>query len=106
MSYENDVVEALGLTAPANDAPAPVQSAWTALQEALTAWNEMHAVSSQSMGSGPSVGMFEDKLAQMVSIRLRVLKNALAAAELAPDPQQSRRPMGSGFDFSTREVAF
>jgi len=104
MSYENDLVEALGLTAPATDAPAAVQNAWVRLQESLTAWRQMHAISSQNMGTGPSVGMYEDKLAQMVSIDLRVYRNALTAAALAPDPLQSRRPIGSGLDFSTREV--
>jgi hypothetical protein len=106
MSYENDLVEALGLSAPENTAPAAVQSAWTRLQDSLSAWRAMHGISHQSMGSGPSVSMYEDKLAQMVSIDLRVYKNALTAAEMAPDPLQSRRPVGSGFDFSTREVAF
>jgi hypothetical protein len=48
--------------------------------------------------------MFEDKLAQMVSIDLRVYQNALAAAGLAADAAQNRRPIGTGWDFSTRHV--
>lgn len=104
MSYESAIVEALGLTAPAGDAPAAVQSAWARLQESLTAWRQMHGVAHQSMGSGPSVSMFEDKLAQMVSIDLRVYRSALAAAGLAPDAAQQRRPIGTGWDFSTRHV--
>ena len=104
MSYESAIVEALGLTAPAGGVPAAVQSAWTRLHESLTAWRQMHGVSHQSMGSGPSVSMFEDKLAQMVAIDLRVYHNALAAAELAPDAAQQRRPIGTGWDFSTRHV--
>ncbi len=106
MSYENDLVEALGLSAPSEAAPAAVQKAWTALQASLTAWRQMHGIEQQSIGSGPVVTMFEDKLSQMVSIDLRVFKNALAAAELTPDPLQGRRPIGSGFDFSTRAVSF
>jgi len=104
MSYEPAIVEALGLTAPAGDAPAAVQSAWTRLQESLTAWRQMHGVSHQSLGAGPSVSMFEDKLAQMVAIDLRVYRNALDAVGLAADPMQQRRPMGTGWDFSTRHV--
>jgi len=104
MSYESAIVEALGLTAPAGDAPAAVQSAWTRLQESMTAWRQMHAVANQWLGSGPSVSMFEDKLAQMVAIDLRVHRNALDAAWLASDPMQRRRPMGTARDFSTRHV--
>jgi hypothetical protein len=104
MTYESAIVEALGLNPPAGSAPAAVQSAWTRLQESLAAWRQMHGVSHQSMGSGPSVSMFEDKLAQMVSIDLRVYKNALASAGLAADAAQSRRPIGTGWDFSTRHV--
>jgi len=48
--------------------------------------------------------MFEDKLAQMVAIDLRVYRNALDAAGLAADTMQQRRPMGTGWDFSTRHV--
>jgi hypothetical protein len=48
--------------------------------------------------------MFEDKLAQMVAIDLRVYRNALDAAGLASAPMQQRRPMGTGWDFSTRHV--
>jgi hypothetical protein len=104
MSYESAIVEALGLTPPGGGAPAPIQSAWARLQESLTAWRQMHGISHQSMGSGPSVSMFEDKLAQMVSIDLRVYQNALAAAGLAADAAQNRRPIGTGWDFSTRHV--
>ena len=104
MSYESAIIEALGLTAPPGDAPAAVQSAWSALQTAIANWQQMHGVSHQSMGAGPSVSMFEDKLAQMVSIDLQVYRNALAAAGLAADPMQQRRPMGTGWDFSTRHV--
>jgi|GEM_PF-4826999 len=104
MSYESAIVEALSLIAPAGDAPAAIQTAWSRLQESLTAWRHMHGVSHQSMGAGPSVSMFEDKLAQMVAIDLRVYKNALDAAGLASDRMQQRRPMGTGWDFSTRHV--
>ena len=104
MSYESEIVDALGLTAPSGSAPATIQLAWTRLQESLAAWRQMHGVSHQSLGAGPSVSMFEDKLAQMVSIDLGVYKNALAAAGLAADPMQQRRPMGTGWDFSTRHV--
>ena len=104
MSYESAIVEALGLTAPAGAAPAVVQSAWSRLQESLAAWRQMHAVANQGLGSGPSVSMFEDKLAQMVAIDLRVYRNALDAAGLASAPMQQRRPMGTGWDFSTRHV--
>ena len=48
--------------------------------------------------------MFEDKIAQMVSIDLQVFLNALTAAGLAADPMQQRRPMGTARDFSTRHV--
>lgn len=106
MNYESDIIAALGLTAPANTAPATVQSAWTRLQDSITAWRAMHGISHQSMGSGPSVGMFEDKLAQMVSIDLRVYRNALAAAGLTGDPRQAVPPMGAGMRFDTREVCF
>ena len=58
MSYESAIVEALGFSAPAGDVPAAVQSAWARLQDSLTAWRQMHGVSHQSMGSGPSVSMF------------------------------------------------
>ena len=95
MSYESAIIEALGLTAPPGDAPATVQSPWSALQTSIANWRQMHGVSHQSMGAGPSVSMFEDKLAQMV---------ALAAAGLSADPMQQRRPMGTGWDFSTRHV--
>ena len=95
MSYESEIVDALGLTAPSGSAPATIQLAWTRLQESLAAWRQMHGVSHQSLGAGPSVSMFEDKLAQMV---------ALAAAGLSADPMQQRRPMGTGWDFSTRHV--
>jgi hypothetical protein len=37
----------------------------------------MHGVSHLSMGSGSSVSMFEDKLAQMFSIDLQVYRNPL-----------------------------
>ncbi len=104
MSYEAAIIEALGLTAPPGDAPAAVQSTWSALQISIANWRQMHGVSHQSLGAGPSVSMFEDKLAQMVSIDLGVYKNALAAAGLAADPMQQRRPMGTGWDFSTRHV--
>jgi hypothetical protein len=104
MSCESVIVEALGLTAPAGDAPAAVQYAWTRLQESLSSWRQMHGVSHQSMGSGPSVSMFEDKLAQMVAIDLRVYKIALEGTGLASDPMQMRRPIGTGWDFSTRHV--
>jgi hypothetical protein len=104
MSYESDIVEALGLIASTGDAPAAVQSAWTRLQESLAAWRQMHAVANQGLGSGPSVSMFEDKLAQMVAIDLRVYRNALETAGLAADAMQQRRPMGTGWDFSTRHV--
>ncbi len=104
MSYESAIIEALGLTAPPGDAPAAVQNAWTRLQESLIVWRQMHGVSHQSLGAGPSVSMFEDKLAQMVSIDLRVYRNALDAAGLAADPSQRRRPIGTGWDFSTRHV--
>lgn len=77
MSCEFAIIEGLGLTA-----PAAVQSAWSRLQESLTAWRQMHGVSNQSMGSGPSVSMFEDKLAQMVAIDLRVYRNALETATM------------------------
>ena len=102
MSYKSAIVEALGLTAPAGDAPAAVQSAWTRLEVSLTAWRQMHGLSHQSLGAGPSVSMFEGTLAQMVAIDLQVDRNALAAAGLAADPMQQRRPMGTGWDFSTR----
>jgi hypothetical protein len=104
MSYESAIVEALNLVAPAGDAPASVQSAWTRLQESISSWRQMHAVANQGLGSGPSVSMFEDKLAQMVAIDLRVYRNALDAAGLAADPMQRRRPIGTGWDFSTRHV--
>lgn len=104
MSYESAIIEALGLIAPAGDAPAAVQSAWARLQESITAWRQMHAIANQGLGSGPSVSMFEDKLAQMVAIDLRVYRNALDAAGLAADAMQKRRPMGTGWDFSTRHV--
>lgn len=104
MSYEFEIVEALGLPAPSVPAPADVQSKWSRLQESLTNWRQMHGVSHQSMGSGPSVSMFEDKLAQMVAMDLRAYKNALAAAGLAPDATQTRRPIGTAWDFSTRHV--
>ena len=104
MTYESSIVEALGLTAPPGDAPAAVQSAWARLQESLSAWRQMHGVSHQSLGAGPSVSLFEDNLAQMVSIDLQVYRNALSAAGLAADPMQRRRPMGTSWDFSTRHV--
>jgi len=72
MSCESAIVEALGLIAPPGDAPAAVQSTWSRLQESLTAWRQMHGVSHQSLGAGPGVSMFEDNLAQMVSIDLQV----------------------------------
>ncbi len=81
-----------------------MQSAWTRLQESLTVWRQMHGVSHQSLGAGSSVSMCEDKLAQMVSIDLQVYRNALANAGLAADPMQRRRPIGTGWDFSTRHV--
>jgi hypothetical protein len=74
------------------------------MQTSIANWRQMHGVSHQSMGGGPSVSMFEDKLAQMVSIDLGVYKNALAAAGLASAPMQQRRPIGTGWDFSTRHV--
>ena len=40
----------------------------------------------------------------MVSIDLQGYRNTLAAAGLAADPMQQRRPMGTGWDFSTRHV--
>jgi hypothetical protein len=104
MSYESAIVEALGLTFPPGDAPSAVQNAWSRLQESLTAWRQMHAVANQGLGSGPNVSMFEDKLAQMVSIDLQVYRNALDTAGLAADPMQRRRPIGTGWDFSTRHV--
>ena len=64
----------------------------------------MHGVSRQSMGAGPGVSLFEDKLAQMVAIDLQVYRDALDAAGLPADPVQQRRPMGTGRDFSTRHV--
>ena len=56
------------------------------------------------MGVGPHMSMFEDQLAQMVAIDLRVYRNALDAAGLASDPMQQRRPIGTGWDYSTRHV--
>ena len=104
MSYESAIIEALGLTAPPGDAPAAVQSAWSALQTAIANWRQMHGVSNQSSGEGPSVGMFKDGLAQAVSIHLGAYKNALATAGLVADPMLLRRPIGTGWDFSTRHV--
>lgn len=104
MSYESAIIEALGLTVPPANAPAAVQSEWSALQTSIANWRQMHGVAYQSMGAGPSVSMFEDKLAQMVSIDLQVYRNALAAAGLTSDPMQQRRPMGTGWYFSTRHV--
>jgi hypothetical protein len=74
------------------------------LQESSAAWRQMHAVANQGLGSGPSVGMFEAKLAQMVSIDVQVYRNAFAVVGLAADPMQQRRPMGTGRDFLTRHV--
>ncbi len=64
----------------------------------------MHGVSHQSLGAGPGVSMCEDKLAQMVFIDLGAYRNARANAGLAADPMQRRRPIGTGWDFSTRHV--
>ena len=104
MSYEAAIIEALGLTAPPGDAPAAVQSAWSALQTSIANWRQMHGVSHQSSGSGPSVGTFEGEFAKRVSIELGAYKNALAAAGLAADPMLLRRPIGTSWDFSTRHV--
>ncbi len=90
MSYGSEIVKALGMAAPAGAAPTAAQSAWTRLREFLTAWRQMHGVSHQRMGSGPSVSMFEDKLTQMVAIDLRVYQNALAAAG---NPQEEPAPV-------------
>jgi hypothetical protein len=105
MSYESAIVEALAiLTSPPANPPSGVAAALTQLTTSIANWRQMHGVSHQSMGSGPSVSMFEDKLAQMVSIDLSVYNNALATAGLSADPMLRRRPIGTGWDFSTRHV--
>ncbi len=64
----------------------------------------MHGVSHQSMGSGPRVSMFEDPLAHIVSIDLRVNQNSRAAVGLGSDAMRRCPPMETGWDFSTRQV--
>ena len=104
MSYESAIIEALSLPPLPPEAPAVVQSARSQVEESLAVWRQMHPIANQNIGGGPSVSMFEDKFAQQVSIDLGAYKYVLAAAGLAADPMQSRRPMGTGWDFSTRHV--
>jgi hypothetical protein len=105
MSYESAIIEALGILAnPPVNPPAAVAAALAQLTTSVGNWREMHGVSNTSLGEGPSVGLFENKLAQIVSIDLQVYRNAESAAGLAADPMQQRRPMGTGWDFSTRHV--
>lgn len=104
--YQDQIVEALGVIAAGPPAsPAAAVSAWQTLQTSVRDWRQMGAVSSTG-GVGPSVSVYEGALAERVAIDLRVYRNAMAAAELAPDPVQALAPASSGVDFSLRPVRF
>jgi len=105
MRYETEITEALLATEPVSPSPA-LATAWTRLQSALTAWLDMGAIASQSMGTGPSIAMQGDALAMAAAIAWRVYKKLLAdeTAESETDQVLSRPPIGHSFDFSRRPV--
>lgn len=102
--YQSDIIAALALAEPGGTPAAAVSAAWTALQAAITAWQGIHAISSQSLGTGPQQSYFEGAAAQMVSIRYQVYLRALAAEDDGTPAAMHREPRGHTFDFSPRHV--
>ncbi len=105
MRYETEIEQAMLATEPVSPSPA-LATAWTRLQSALTAWLDMGAIASQSMGTGPSIAMQGDALAMAVAVAWRVYRKLLAdeTAEAVTDQVLSRPAIGHSFNFSTRPV--